>query len=54
MIYLAIWKGLRFTLVLPAIYLLFCITTFVVSIGWITAEATLPEREPIINGLKYF
>lgn len=29
-------------------------TTFVVSIGWITAEATLPESEPMMKGLPYF
>ena len=53
MIYLAIWKGLRLILVLPACSLLFCMTTLVVSIGWITAEATLPESEPIMKGFPY-
>ncbi len=53
-IYLAIKKGLRLTLVFPAASLLFWITTLVVSMGWITAEATLPDNEPITNGLIYF
>lgn len=54
MISLAILKGLRLTLVFPAFYLLFCITTLVVSMGCMTVEATLPESEPMINGLPYF
>lgn len=54
MISLAIVKGFRLTLVLPAFYLLFWITTLVVSMGCMTVEATLPEREPIMKGFPYF
>lgn len=48
------WKGFKFIFVLPACSLLFWMTTLVVSIGWITAEATLPESEPIMKGNPYF
>lgn len=47
-------KGLRLTFVFPAASLLFWITTLVVSMGWITADATLPDNEPITKGLIYF
>lgn len=53
MISFAIWKGFRLILVFPACYLLFWMTTLVVSMGWITADATLPEREPIMKGFPY-
>jgi hypothetical protein len=46
-------KGERLTVDLPAAYLLFWITTLIVSMGWMTAEATLPDREPTRNGLAY-
>ena len=46
-------NGDKLTVDLPAAYLLLWITTFIVSIGWITAEATLPERDPTKNGLAY-
>lgn len=29
-------------------------TTLVVSMGWMTIEATLPEREPMMKGNPYF
>lgn len=29
-------------------------TTLVVSMGWITADATLPDNEPIMKGFPYF
>jgi hypothetical protein len=54
MIYLAMWKGLRLIWALPAYYRLFWMTTLVVSMGCMTAEATLPEREPMMNGFPYF
>ena len=54
MISLAIVMGLRLTLVLPACSLLFWMTTLVVSIGWMTVDATLPDKEPIRKGLPYF
>ena len=54
MIYLAMWNGFRLILVLPASSLLFWMTTFVVSMGCMTADATLPERDPIMKGIPYF
>jgi hypothetical protein len=44
-------KGDKLTLDLPAAYLLFWMTTLMVSIGWMTAEATLPDSDPTRNGL---
>ena len=54
MISLAIVMGLRLTLVLSACSLLFWMTTLVVSIGWMTVDATLPDKELIRNGLPIF
>lgn len=47
------WKGERFTTVFPAASRRDWMITFTVSIGWITAEATLPDSDPTRNGFAY-
>jgi hypothetical protein len=51
--YLAIEIGDKLTFFFPASYLLTWIKTLVVSIGWITAEAILPDSEPIKKGVTF-
>ena len=51
---LATIKGLVTAAPLPAAYLLAWMTTLMVSIGWITLDAILPDKDPIMNGFPYF
>lgn len=51
---LATTKGLVTAVPLPAASLLFWMTTLTVSMGWIVAEAILPESEPTKNGFPYW
>ncbi len=44
------WKGLTAATPFPAASFLAWITTFTVSIGWMTDEAIQPDRDPIMKG----
>ena len=47
------WKGERLTTVFPAASRLDWMMTFTVSMGWMVADAALPEMEPTRKGLAY-
>lgn len=53
MTYLPTKNGERLTIFFPADYLLDWIRTLIVSMGWMTAEATLPDRDPTRKGFRY-
>jgi len=53
MTYLPTLKGFKSTTFLPADYLLFCMRTLMVSIGWMAVDAMHPESDPTKKGFTY-
>lgn len=54
MTYLAMAKGDRLAFPNPASSLLTWMRTFTVSMGWMTLEAILPERDPMMKGWSFW